>query len=179
LPYASASPRTILGEASIDALSADRYLLRDHRYGQHAFVTGALSFDPERSVELKSCDACGRGYTLVKSFLFDDDEPHAVLFAALHDHGEAEAWIDVILGTFGTEDFTDHVTFGCRVGPVDGQEEPAATLVNAARPYGDSPLFGRKLARDEAIAHTLLPGFWRVVDFVLVSDPDVHFHVYG
>lgn len=161
------------------AISADRYLLRGRRDGHDAAVTGTLAFDPERSVELKTCASCGRGYTLVKSFILDDEDAHAILFAALHDHGEPEAWIDVILGTFGTEDFTDHLTFGCRVGPVDGQVEPAATLVQAARPYSDAPLFGRKLSREEAMTHPLLTAFWRVVDFALVSDPDVHFHVYG
>jgi hypothetical protein len=97
-------------------------------------LAGSLAFDPERSVELKSCALCGRGYTLVKNFILDGDDAHAVLFAVLHNHGEKEAWIDVILGTFGTENFGDHITFGCRVGPVSGQDEPAATLVQAAAP---------------------------------------------
>ena len=142
-------------------------------------MADTLSFDPERTVELKSCTACGRGYTLVKSLILDDNDAHAVLFAALHDHGEREAWIDVILGTFGSEDFSDHITFGCRVGPVQGQDEPAATAVAAAAPYGDTPLFGRKLTRDEALAHPSLSNFWRVVDLALINDPDIHFHVYG
>ena len=142
-------------------------------------MTGALSFDPERTVELRSCGSCGHGYTLIKSFILDNGDAHAVLFAALHDHGEREAWIDVIMGTFGTEDFADHITFGCRVGPVQGQAEPAATLVAAVAPFGDSPIFGRKLYRDEALVHPWISCFWRVVDFVLVSDPDIHFHVYG
>jgi hypothetical protein len=142
-------------------------------------VADTLSFDSERAAELKSCTACGRGYTLIKSFILDDNDAHAVLFAALHDHGEREAWIDVILGSVGSEDFSDHVTFGCRVGPVGGQAEPAATAVAAAAHYGDTPLFGRKLTRDEALAHPLLSNFWRVVDFALINDPDIHFHVYG
>ena len=147
--------------------------------GQSGRVADTLSFDPERTVELKSCAACGRGYTLIKSFILDDNDAHAVLFAALHDHGEREAWIDVILGTFGSEDFSDHVTFGCRVGPVQGQADPAATAVAAAAPYEDTPLFGRKLTRDEALAHPSLSNFWRVVDFALINDADIHFHVYG
>ena len=147
--------------------------------GQSARVADTLSFDPERTVELKSCASCGRGFTLVKSFILDGDDAHAVLFAALHDHGEREAWIDVILGSFGSEDYSDHVTFGCRVGPVQGQPDPAATAVAAAEPYGDSSIFGHKLTRAEALAHPLLSEFWRVVDFALVQDADIHFHVYG
>ena len=142
-------------------------------------VPPRLSFDSERSVETKSCDGCGRGYVLAKGFIYADGEPHAAYFAALHDHGVAEAWIDVIVGTFGSGDFSDHVTFGCRVGAVEGQKEPAATVVPAAAPYGTSPLFGRKLSRDEALAHTWVQAFWAVVDFVLVEDPVVRRHVYG
>lgn len=142
-------------------------------------MAGTLSFDPERTVELKSCADCGRGYTLVKTFILNGGAAHAILFAALHDHGEREAWIDVILGTFGSENFADHVTFGCRVGPIHGQADPAATAVPAAAPYGDAPIFGRKLSRDEALASPLVSEFWRIVDFVLINDIDIHFHVYG
>jgi len=79
-------------------------------------VPPTLSFDPEGSVDAKSCVECGREYFPTTGFIFQDDEPHAVYFAALHEHGHREAWIDVTLGTFGTEDFADHITFGCRVG---------------------------------------------------------------
>ncbi len=149
------------------------------RTAQTATAPATLSFDPERSVEAKECTACGRTYTLAKGFIFKGDEPHAVYFAALHDHGMREAWIDVILGTFGDDDSSDHLTFGCRVGPVEGQPEPAATAVDAAIPFGDSDLFGKKLSRDEALNQASLPSFWDVVDFVLVEDPDVNEHVYG
>ena len=149
------------------------------RAGNLLSVLPTLTFDTERSVEPKECAACGRGYVLAKGFIYADDEPHAVYFAALHNHGVPEAWIDVILGTFGSADYSDHVTFGCRVGPIEGQTEPAASAVPAAGPYGAAPIFGRKLSRDEALAHPSLPTFWTVVDFVLVKDPDVRRHVYG
>jgi hypothetical protein len=139
----------------------------------------ALSFDPERSAEHRSCAICGRHYVQVKGFVYQAEIPHAVFFAALHQHEAKEAWIDVILGTFGDDDTSDHVTFGCRVGPVIGQTEPAATLVPAAVPYGESALFGVKLSREEALKHARLGEFWLVVDFVLTADPDVSAHIYG
>ena len=50
------------------------------------------------------------------------------MFAACHVHeGEREAWVDVILGSLRSDDASDHVTFGARVGPVAGQADPAAT----------------------------------------------------
>ena len=138
-----------------------------------------LAFDEERTVAAKSCTSCGRDYTLVKGFIFRGEDPNSVFFAALHDHDGHEAWIDVILGTFGSDDFTDHITFGCRVGAVADQNEPASTLVAAAQPFGQSSLFGRKLSRDEALEHPWLPLFWEISDFVLLADPDVRRHVLG
>ena len=138
-----------------------------------------LSFDHERSSDKRTCADCGADYILVKGFVYDDNAAHAIYFAACHDHADThEAWIDVILGTFGESDATDHVTFGCRVGPIPGQLGPQASLVPAGVPYND-PIFGQKLTREEALAHPRLDDYWAVVDFVLTEDPTVHEHVYG
>lgn len=141
-------------------------------------MANGLSFDEGRTIQASSCDACGTDHKIVKQFVLDNGNAHAVLFVALHGHGANEAWIDAIFGSFDGE-YADHLTFGCRVGPVDGQAEPAATLVEAAIPYSDAPIFGEKLSRDQALTHPWLSAFWRVVDFVLVHDQDVHSHVYG
>jgi hypothetical protein len=139
-----------------------------------------LRFDPQRTDEERACDRCGRSYRLVKGFVLEGDQARAIYFVACHDHHDGhEAWIDVILGTFGADDPTDHVTFGCRVGAVSGQEAPAASVVQAAAPYGDAAIWGRKLSREEALAHPWLPRLWEVVDFVLTDDSTVHAHVYG
>ncbi len=139
-----------------------------------------LSFDGEVDVSARQCGDCGRDFTLVKAFVLRDGSAHAVCFAACHVHdGEREAWIDLVLGTFGGDATADHVTFGVRVGPVAGQLEPAATLVQAAIPYGDAALFGRKLSREEALVHPCLPLCWDLIDWVLVADDTVNKHVYG
>jgi hypothetical protein len=139
-----------------------------------------LAFDEAPTIEEQDCSGCGRHYPLVKAFLNKDGRAHAVAFCALHTHEAVrEAWIDVILGTFGDSSTDDHVTFGCRVGPVAAQAEPAATAVDAAQPYGDKPIWGRKLSREEALGNARLPAFWEVVDFLLLADPVVHHHVYG
>lgn len=138
-----------------------------------------LAFDPERAVDERVCPDCRRSYLNIKGFILKDNDAHAIFFAALHSHDAPEAWIDVILGTFGDDDPSDHVTFGCRVGAIDGQLEPAATLVPAAKPYGNAPIWGVKLDREAALLHPRLPEFWEVVDFVLTKDDDVHSHIYG
>lgn len=139
-----------------------------------------LTFDGEPTVDQKDCAACGRSYDLVRSFVLNDGDAYAVVFAACHAHGVTnEAWIDVIFGSWEEDDSTENVTFGCRVGPVDGQSGPAASAVDAAAPYSDSTLWGSKLTRQEALTHQRIGDFWTVIDFVLTSDPHVRDHVYG
>ena len=110
-----------------------------------------------------------------------DSAPYAVFFAACYDHGDVrESWIDVVFGTWGEgADYDDHVSFGCRFGPVADSEAPAATAVDAASVAPDNSLYGRKLSRAAALAHPMLPEFWQVVDFVLEADPLVHSHHHG
>ena len=139
----------------------------------------ALTFDEPSDVTENECDRCGATFTLVKSLVNDEGGvPHAVTFSALHHHdGQHEAWIDAILGTFD-EDDSDHVTFGCRVGPIDGSPEPAATAVQAASPYSDQPIWGHKLSREEALRHERIEDFWQVVDFLLEHESVIRAHVY-
>ena len=118
-------------------------------------------------------------YTLIKGFIHSAEAPHAIYFAACHDHGGVrEAWIDVILGTFGENHWDDHVTFGARVGPVAGQSEPGATLVDAAAPYEDGEIFGVKLSREAALRHERLDEFWTLIDLIMLEDSGVKQHVY-
>ena len=139
-----------------------------------------LAYDSPQPAEERRCDHCGRSYLLVRAFITRDGDAYAIVFAACHVHdGEREAWIDVILGTFSSDDASDHVTFGARVGPVAGQADPAATAVPAGVAYSQSPFWGIKLSRDEALAHPRIDEFWEIVDYVLLTDPAVHAHVYG
>ena len=138
-----------------------------------------LWLDGESTVEPSVCHDCLAEYLLVKSFVLDTQGPHAIAFTALHHHVGHETWIDVIFGPFDGDAGEDRVTFGCRVGPVEGSEGPAATAVQAAAPYADSPTFGRKLSRDEALRHSRVTDFWQVVDFLLESEPAINRHVYG
>lgn len=141
-----------------------------------------LWIEDDRSSVRRACSSCASPFTVVTGFVHRGPDAHAIYKAALHVHdGEREAWIDVLFGSFGTDDPApgDRVSFGCRVGPIPGQRGPQASLVAAAQPYDDAPLFGAKLTRDEALAHPSLQEFWAIVDHVLMHDPDVHFHVYA
>jgi hypothetical protein len=93
-------------------------------------LTIDLAMRQEREFE---CPCCKAQVQRTWNYVSRDDEPYAVYFANCYHHRDKphEVWIDVILGTWGEGEFDDHVTFGCRVGPVVDSPEPAATLVQA------------------------------------------------
>lgn len=126
------------------------------------------------------CSCCGTQAELTWASVRDGEPVAAVYYASCYHHdGVHEAWIDAILGSWATETFDDHVTFGCRVGPVADSPTPAATLVNGGAVAADSPIYGHKLSRDEGLAHPRLAEFWQVVDTVLEHDEVVRQHMYG
>jgi hypothetical protein len=136
-----------------------------------------LSFDGEPKVDHRRCDDCGGEHESAVGFVLRDGDAYAVYWAAWYPH-ENEAWIDVILGSWQEPDFPDNVTFGCRIGNVEGQEAPACSLVPAGKIRSDTAMFGRKLDRQAALNHPWLPAFWEVVDWLMLNDPTLHEHVF-
>lgn len=118
---------------------------------------------------------------MVDYFIMKDGWAHAIAKSNLHHHdGEPETWIDVIFGSFSEEASKDsRLTFGCRLGQFGEAGTPAASLVDAAAPYGDSPVWGHKLSREEALTHELLPELWDLIDWLMLEEPIIHHHMYG
>ena len=141
-----------------------------------------LTTDPAaRQVARHECGCCAAPVERTWNLLDRDGGTHAAYFANCYHHTDQphEVWIDVILGTWGTDDPGDHVTFGCRVGPVADSPQPAATLVPACLDGSAGPIHGAVLSREDALSHPRLPEFWAAVDFVLANDPTVNAHLYG
>jgi hypothetical protein len=136
-----------------------------------------LAFDGGRDVVSTVCDDCGAPQTRITGFVLRDGGAYAVYFASCYHHDGHEVWIDAIFSPTWLDDVDDHYTFGCRVGPIEGQDEPAASMVDAASIRSDSALFGHKLSREEGLAHSQVDEFWELVDFLLVNDPDVAVHM--
>ncbi|RIQ26050.1 hypothetical protein [Jiangella rhizosphaerae] len=85
--------------------------------------------------------------------------------------------LDAVFGTWERDDHSDHVTFGCRIGPVPGRPGPAVQLVPAASSFDAAALFGRKLSREEAERHPRLDEFREVVKHVLSTNTVVAQHI--
>ncbi|MEV0900525.1 hypothetical protein [Actinoplanes sp. NPDC049802] len=126
------------------------------------------------------CQCCESTADRTWAFVHDDNDAVAVYFASCYHHdGIHEAWIDAILGTWGEGRTDDHITFGCRVGPVQGSPAPAATLVDGGSAAPDDPMFGQKLSRVDGLAHPRIAEFWKIVDTILEKDDLVRRHLYG
>lgn len=138
--------------------------------------------DPdERQIRRYECACCAAPIERTWNFVRADGDMHAVYFANCYHHKDQahETWIDVILGSWGDQTADDHVTFGCRVGPVQSSPEPAATLVQACQDGSGGEIHGVLLSREDGLVHPRLADFWDVVDFVLANDPTVNLHLYG
>jgi len=138
-----------------------------------------LTIEPGATVVPGVCDHCHEPMTRITGFIHQGGDAHAIYFATCYHHDGHEVWIDAVFSPTWADQVDDRVTFGCRVGTFAGQAEPAAALVAAASAYGNSALFGRKLTRDEALAHPSIAQFWDVVDHVLTHDDVVRSHMDG
>jgi hypothetical protein len=124
-----------------------------------------------------TCPSCSREFARVKGVLTWFDESFAAFLAEMHWHGgQNEIWFEAIFGELDEDTSPDRVTFGCRLGSVEGQEELACSLL---RPKDGDEFGGRRLDRDEALAHPWLERFWEVVDFLVLHEPTIHAHAYG
>jgi hypothetical protein len=138
-------------------------------------VTYSFSGDP--SIDKRRCPDCGSEHESVTGFVLKDASAHAVYYADWYPHRK-EAYVDVVLGPWEEPDYPDQVTFGCRLGPVEGQDGPAASLVTGGENKSDHPLFGVKLDREAALEHPMLAEFWDVIDWLVVNDPTLNENVY-
>lgn len=126
----------------------------------------------DRIVRQKTCSDCGASFEHVTGFVVDGNNAHSVYFAACHGHPKHEAQIDVVLGTWAGDEAEDHVTFSSILRR-DGAMAVSATVAID----GNLEFLGRRLSRDEALAHPWVAAFWQVVDLLATEDPTIKEHV--
>jgi hypothetical protein len=133
----------------------------------------ALAFDGQPHVRDQTCRSCGRSYQWVSGLIKRDGHAFAVYYAQCHGHGDkAEAWVDVVVGSWDEPAYSDHATFSCRVS------QAGAGAVDApVASKGEAPFSGAMLSRSDALLDPRLPQVWEVVDFVVTTDPVLGAHV--
>lgn len=133
-----------------------------------------LSFDTGNSTQRHKCPDCKSKYLLLKRFITDRGSAFAVCFIEAHRHNhDPELYFTATLGDWGGDSTNDHITFACRYGSVIGQDTYACSLMDVPESFENS-LTGKKLTRNEGLAHEKINEFWHVVDFLLESDKDIH-----
>lgn len=134
----------------------------------------SLSFAGERQVRRFPCQCCNSTVDRTRAQLSEGGVARAEFYASCYHHtAGAEVYFDVTIGTWGTGDFSDHVTFGCRWGALEGHNQPMCSLTTGGGVFDEGPIWGTKLDRPAALAHPLLPEFWDMVDYLLLNDPVV------
>lgn len=91
-----------------------------------------------------------------------------------YDHAEPEVFVEVTFGRTRVVGFRPDETFAARYGAVDGQHEPACSLVPGGMTAPPQARLGRRLTREEALEHPRLDQFWAVNDLVLERLADGH-----
>lgn len=126
----------------------------------------------DRTVRRVHCPSCGTTFEHVTGLLSDARGAYATYFAACHRHPDPEAQIDVVLGTWGTGEASDHTAFSCLL------RRSGAMIVDATvATDSEDPIIGRKLSRDEALAHPWLARFWAAIDFLATEEPTIAAHL--
>jgi hypothetical protein len=134
-----------------------------------------LSLDSGSINRRNRCPNCKSKYVYMQRFILDKNTAFAVIFIEAHRHNnEPELYLTGILGTWDDPNSSDdHITFACRYGNVEGQEDYACSLVDVPDTF-NSPLSGKKLSRNEGLKHERINEFWHVVDYLIEYDMAIH-----
>lgn len=132
-----------------------------------------LSFDTGSKTKRETCPDCKSRYVSLTRYVLDRGEAFAACFIELHRHEEPEVYITATLGSWRDDDSKDHVTFACRYGSVEDEDDFACTLIDVPGMF-TNPYAGRRLTRRAGLEHEKITEFWHVVDFILESDMAIH-----
>jgi hypothetical protein len=124
------------------------------------------------------CSDCGRRFSSVRGFLYDERDAYAVYHALLQtEHPSAVAGIALSFGRWdedATED--DRIRVGVQVWP-DGDELKIHITDPSESAWGDSDDFGRMLPRREVLDTDRRDEALRAIEFVIAHDPRVADHL--
>lgn len=135
------------------------------------------TFDGEVEIQQRTCGECGNTHEKATGFVLNDGDAHAVYWWYWYPH-ENQAFVDATLGSWHEPNYPDHVTFGSRIGKVDGYSGPQCTLVLPQTSLKNETLLGRKLTREEALQHPWVDSFWSLVDWLVENDPLLRKHMH-
>jgi hypothetical protein len=138
----------------------------------------ALSIEPSIEVTEQVCADCGRPFSSVHGFLYDEGDAYAVYHALLQtEHPSTVAEIALSFGSWD-KDATgdDRNRVGLRVWP-EGEELKMHITDAAESGWGDSETFGRMLSRRDVLGTDRQTEALTAAEFVIEHDPRVADHL--
>ena len=147
-------------------------------YAEFVTPPSALSIEPAPEVTEQVCADCGRPFSSVHGFLYDEGDAYAVYHALLQtEHPLTVADIALSFGSWD-EDATgdDRNRVGLRVWP-EGEELKMHITDASESGWGDSETFGRMLSRRDVMGTDRQTEALTAVEFVIERDPRVADHL--
>ena len=138
----------------------------------------ALSIEPAPEVADRVCADCGRPFSSVHGFLYDEGDAYAIYHALLQtEHPSTVADIALSFGSWdegATGD--DRSRVGVRVWP-EGEELKMHITDTSESAWGDSENFGRMLSRRDVLSSDRQAEALTAVAFVIGHDPLIADHL--
>ena len=129
----------------------------------------------DHTVETTYCPDCETHYARVTGFVHEQDggATLASYYAVCHGHPEHEVALDLTIGTWGTDDVSDHETYSCLLRAEGAMAvDPFVTLSFPSEQ--DVPTWlGRPMSRQDALGSPRIGTVWAVVDALSLSVPPI------
>ncbi|HKB93828.1 MAG TPA: hypothetical protein VKC62_06320 [Gaiellaceae bacterium] len=138
----------------------------------------AMSIEPASGVERRVCSDCGRPFSSVHGFVYEDGNACAVYHALLQTH-QPSTVADLAL-SFGSWDeeatAADRMRVGVRVWP---EQDDVMMHINdpGESSWGDSETLGKLAGRSEVLGTPLERQALQTVEFLIVHDPRIAEHL--
>jgi hypothetical protein len=130
-----------------------------------------IEFEPSQTSE---CDCCGKSTTRLTRFVNRDGNAFAIYYARFSE-GHPDKGLDgiVSIGDWGEDDIPpNRVAFAFHMWLEDRNYNVGIT--NAAEsPWAKVEIIGRKLNRDEALAHEWLSEVFHLTDHMTTEDQEI------
>jgi hypothetical protein len=120
----------------------------------------------DHTIETRFCDDCATHYVRVTGFVHEPDggPTLASYYAVCHGHPEHEVALDLVLGTWGSDDESDHETYSCILRSAGAMAVDPYVTVSFPSEDDVPAWMGRPMSRDEALGSPRIATVWSIID---------------
>jgi hypothetical protein len=138
----------------------------------------ALSIEPGLEIQQTVCSDCGRPFSTVHGFLYEDGDAYAVYHALLQrEHPSTEVALALSFGSWD-EDATGETRSRVAVRVWPEADELRMQIEDPDQsPWDDSDMFGRMLGRKAVVDGALRREVLSSAEFVVTHDQRVQAHL--